>query len=253
MINWGGWFQYVREDIETYHDPDLVVFRRTNVYPDGHHVSISERRNCNSLDMAWDGYINECFSYGGHSVCVTNKVYKSKIIQKTGVRFDEELKLSEDLAYNLLYIPECKSFVEDFRIEYLRYLTDGSLTRKKLDDYYGTETRALHLFKESCPDLYEKIKIFAAHSMTNAAMNSMGRLAMGVDGDDFIHRIQRIKELMNVDEIRQCINMIDSDRESRVFLNQVKLVVQRKVYRFFLVYGIGIKIKKTLRRIVKRR
>lgn len=231
----------------------MIAFRRTNVYTDGHQVSISSRRSCSLLDMSWYGYVNEYFSYGGHSVSVINKVYKSEIIKRLGLEFDAELKLSEDLAFNLKYLPECCSFVEDFRIEYLRYLTDGSLTRKKLDDYYATETQALRLFKESCPAEYDKIQTFVTHSLVNAALNGMSRLATGVDGEGIYNRIHRIKALMNMNEFRENASRIDVTKENRICIQQTRLAMQGNVYAFFIKYGVWREIKDVLRKIVKRR
>lgn len=107
--------------------PDLLCFNRGNVYPDGHVIFLCGEEH-GALDTDWIGYLNECMTYRGHSVSVINKVYKRSIIEQNSIRFDTGLALSEDLLFNLQYLPHCVSFYVDFRGKYKRYLTDGSLT-----------------------------------------------------------------------------------------------------------------------------
>lgn len=243
--------QNIWDCIIRFNNPDMIVFKRANIYRDGHKVSVSARSETRMLECRWDEYINSYFIYEGHSVSVINKVYKRNIILEEHVQFPENMQLSEDLYFNLQYLPHCNTFVEDFKSEYLRYLQDNSLTRRSLSDYYNIETRAIKLFQSDYPQYYSKIERFISHSICNAAVQACIRLALKVDGDSIIHRLKLMHKVMHIPEVRKSVENLDCSKESKEFLDRTKLIEENKALLFYLKYGSVYRIKRFILRRTK--
>lgn len=246
--------EQILRDIDEYNSPDIIVFKRANIYPDGHKVPISTRVNRGMIIAAnWSDYVNNYMAYMGHSVSVINKVYKRSIINEKNVSFPEDLVLSEDLYFNLCYIPYCVSFMEDYSIEYHRYLQDNSLTRKKMDNYFECETRALRMYGEMHPNENSKIKEFVAHSLCNSALQAIIRYAMNVDGNSIVERWQNIKKIMRLDLFQREACLLKTNMESKSFLRNVMKAQQGKVMWFLFEYRIKYQTKRLIKKILQKR
>ncbi|MBZ2405260.1 glycosyltransferase family 2 protein [Liquorilactobacillus hordei] len=88
---------------------------------------------------------------------VTNKIYKSKIISKNNIKFDEKLKILEDLDFNIKYIQYINNAFFDTRKLYNYSITAGgamfsgfSKGKLFLVDYYSKIRCNNHVKETDC-------------------------------------------------------------------------------------------------------
>lgn len=231
-------------------DYDYIVFKRANCYANGNIIQNNQKSGRKEIFKTWHDYLNEDFIQSNHSVAVINKVYKKSIIDTYDIWFDPQLELSEDFMFNLLYIPRCESFYENNDAVYLRYLQDGSLTRKPMESYYDTETFAIHYYIDKWPFFSKLIPNLVNHTICNSVINALNRYCMGLDGASLFSRLRMMKKLTKLSEFRKASSEIVKAYEGSIFLRQLLIAQKGYVLFYYLYYGtfktIGRRIKKLL-------
>ncbi|MBR2489002.1 MAG: glycosyltransferase family 2 protein [Clostridia bacterium] len=86
------------------------------------------------------------------------KLYKTSLIKENCIKFDSNLSLGEDTAFNMLYVAKCKKIITISDIFYF-YMRDNenSLFSKFRDNYYKDQKAVYELCDEvarelNCPD-----------------------------------------------------------------------------------------------------
>ncbi len=133
-------------------------------------------------------YLTQRFCTGIGSFTVTNKVFQKNIIDKYHIKFDETLKYSEDLDFNLCYLTKIKrTIVEDFRIHYIRYCNIGSLMYRKIPDFFVKQMEILEkiLHKEEISEKKEMKTALISHF----ALVALNRLMSGIDENNRPYKV----------------------------------------------------------------
>lgn len=110
---------------------DLYVFNRIDVQ---YNTIIAEYKYFNPNV---DDYVNSSFPLAVPTWSVCNKVYKKKIIDERNVLFAPEIRMSEDLLFNLKYNVHIKN-IGIINGNYIRYCNAGSAVYHKNPSFFFT-------------------------------------------------------------------------------------------------------------------
>lgn len=171
-------------------DVDLLVFGRKDYQ---NHTLISTSNRHNTVKMFQDGmkYIEKQFSKAFGTLSVCNKIYKLEIIKDHHISFQENLKHSEDVNFNLQYIPYCKTIIENETINYIRISVPGSATNRNIHDFYFLNVESA-FYNISIDD--KKIK---ENLCTHYAFVAIYRILNNMEQMDKKMSKQEIKKIMN--------------------------------------------------------
>ena len=170
-------------------------------------------------------YLNNDFSKGKSAFSVVNKIYRTSIIKNNNIMFDESIKYSEDLKFNLYYLKYVNMhIVEDFSKSYIRYCNAGSLIYSKIEDFFDKNIKTIKEFEvEKTYDI--AIKNIYSH-YANVALH---RLFYGYDKEnkeDIIDEIKKIRKIFNENNLKLELNRNKSDKVLSLLFNtnQVELM-----------------------------
>lgn len=129
------------------YDVDLVKSGLVQIYADGTQnvFTSNEKHLYNSKEEIRANFF-ELFSDGLNSP--VGKLYKTRILQKEKIFFDEKLELSEDLIFNLSYLEKIDRVlcVPDACYQY--YIYNSVATTKYREHLFEKRERAIILFEE---------------------------------------------------------------------------------------------------------
>lgn len=82
-----------------------------------------------------------------------NKIYKTELIKKIGLKFDEDLRIGEDFAFNLIYYKQIKSFEFKSAPIYLYYMVEGSAMHSKNTKVFSYQQAIAEIIKNEYKDI----------------------------------------------------------------------------------------------------
>lgn len=236
----------IKEDINQY-EPDYIVFGRKTIYENGQTYNwIEPNHKVEIIDSDWKSYFNFEILKRNHSYVVYNKVYKSSIIKAYNIRFEPQLKLSEDLLFNIKYIKHSCVCLEDTRTEYIQHKTSGSLTASKRPTFFEDNTRIISFIKRDIPE-YRDIRPFLDYFCIESGILGVERALKGRDASEYIERIRLAKKIShNPAFVDACSRGLSFDNS--YLLNKAKMVYRGSIimflFRYVLMPSIHSKIKK---------
>lgn len=120
-------------------DDDFMIFHRKDV-ENGKVISTYDNISIYTTNIA--KYLEIDFARGTDTYSVCNKVYKAEIIDNNKILFNENLKLCEDLIFNLCYISRCKN-IRYINGYYIRYCNTGSTIYRNYNDFFFRNIKSL--------------------------------------------------------------------------------------------------------------
>ena len=167
---------------------DFMIFHRKDVKKDKV-ISIYNNVSVYTSDIV--KYLEFDFAKGSDTYSVCNKVYKSKIINNNKILFDNNLKLCEDLVFNLSYISKCKSakYIDGY---YIRYCNEGSAIYRSYNDFFFENIKSLDYVSSQCNEIGEGvIKNIKSH----LAYVSIYRILSNQDCDNISDSVFRLRKI----------------------------------------------------------
>lgn len=232
--------KHISETIDNY-NPDFIAFGREDISNDKtiaiyHNHNEVKKLNINKFD-----YYKEYLLQGKHTFSVVNKVYKKEIIDINNIKFPTNLKLSEDLYFNLIYTMYSNSFVEDFRSSYRRTCTEGSTIYKNIDDFYSENIRIIeeylsYLNKNKIYDKTYKENICYLYYYYGRI--SIFRLFEKIDGSNMKDRINKIKKISNSEEFKKQLKIKNKSKDIREALFEF-LIKYQFIYTSYFIFSIS--------------
>ncbi|MCM1577852.1 MAG: glycosyltransferase [Ruminococcus sp.] len=154
---------FFKKALNEYGDRDQILFKELNVYDDGRTEKGKEpKRECGDYnDMI---FYNALISFWA-SLCRI-QLFKTSIINKYGIRFDESMRVAEDLVFSLDYIKHSQNYIAFDEYIYAYYQrTDSAVNRHCEGDWRDyakyiskcgevTECRKMKLSKNQLRDMY---------------------------------------------------------------------------------------------------
>lgn len=217
---------YIVEDIIKY-SPDYIVFQRKAVLTDGSIHYWGEGSDFTLLNCAWDEYLNNYMIQRGHGMGVVTKVYKKSIIEANNIRFGSFL-FGEDLWFNLNYIMNCNSFIEDYRATYQQYQSAGSICMRAYDNYYKLNMECINYFEKNYQEKSLFISSFIYRLKYNILKRSINRIMQGIDALTFYEKYKKSQNLFTNSEVRYFLKM---------FLGSENLPISEKINIKLIISG----------------
>lgn len=116
--------------VNNYADMSVQIYY--NMYPTGREKSVKE--NINKIMSAWDFIEFEILEGRDTSPCV--KLYKSEIIKKQNIRFDENITNLEDMLFLFNYLKACKRVCYDTNmVNYYRIIRKDGVVFSKFSEH----------------------------------------------------------------------------------------------------------------------
>lgn len=176
-----------------------------------------------------------------------NKLYVSKILNELNVRFNEDIKIGEDLLFNLKYLEGCKniSIIDDSLYNYLTFNNDNSLTVGYKEHFLENQEMLFAKVREFLVenDVYNYNKDFVEVMYTNSIVSCFVNLF-------------HIDSNFTSKDIKEQINNIIYNLNVRENINYfMKGDVRKKVIGYLIknesIYGIYwlFKLKVILRKV----
>ena len=156
---------------------DLIIFGRIDIngnnkrYCNDHH----EIREYSDYKI----FANDRLARGKVTFSVCNKIYRSNIIKENNIQFKKELKMNEDLDFNLQYIKNASKLLENFTVNYIRYCNQGSTMYKKNPEFMEKNIFILNSIKEQYKKDYDRE--FFQNLNSHYLIVGLNRLFVGID------------------------------------------------------------------------
>lgn len=184
-----GVIDAVSKNISQY-NPDYISFGRIDINGKNKYYC-SDNQRIELYEDINDFLITRfCSGYTTFSVC--NKVFNNKIIKDNNICFNRDIKLSEDLDFNLKYFEYIRNIViENNKINYIRFCNNNSTVYSRIDDYFEKSIVLLEQLEEKS-NLNNKGIIFK-NLKSHYCIVSLNRLFCGQDGLNNNYKIFKIE------------------------------------------------------------
>ncbi len=199
---------------------------------------------CNSIQMFKDEEIYIKFLEASESDIFNSpwcKLYKRNIIEKNKLRYDESLRMGEDLEFNINYLKYCKSMIiiPDCLYYYNKNVV-GSLTKKFEITRWDTEKKIYYEYKK----IYELNNLYINYKSNIDCMLLLGAkktiYILCASTIKYGESIRYIKEIINDEELRKIVEYIKpKNRLNKILLFLIK---NRMIMLTYLLFKIRVKI-----------
>ena len=199
---------------------------------------------CNSIQMFKDEEIYIKFLEASESDIFNSpwcKLYKRNIIEKNKLRYDESLRMGEDLEFNINYLKYCKSMIiiPDC-LYYYNKIVVGSLTKKFEITRWDTEKKIYYEYKK----IYELNNLYINYKSNIDCMLLLGAkktiYILCASTIKYGESIRYIKEIINDEELRKIVEYIKpKNRLNKILLFLIK---NRMIMLTYLLFKIRVKI-----------
>lgn len=199
---------------------------------------------CNSIQMFKDEEIYIKFIEASESDIYNSpwcKLYKRNIIEKNKLRYDESLRMGEDLEFNINYLKYCKSMIiiPDCLYYYNKNVV-GSLTKKFEITRWDTEKKIYYEYKK----IYELNNLYINYKSNIDCMLLLGAkktiYILCASTIKYGESIRYIKEIINDEELRKIVEYIKpKNRLNKILLFLIK---NRMIMLTYLLFKIRVKI-----------
>ena len=131
---------------------DLTVYNFYRVSKEKTLIDLKNKQQNYKLVDYNDFFTNFIFKYKLANGPL-NKIYKTELIKKDAISFDENLKIGEDFTFNLMYYKQIKNIeFKNFPI-YLYYIVQGSAMQSKNPKAFSYQQRIAEIIKNEYKDI----------------------------------------------------------------------------------------------------
>ena len=227
--------KYIIEDIDKA-NPDYIVFDRKTIFEKGPCFDwLKSNQRIIQDSFSWTEYLNHTLFERKHSYVVFNKVYKASIIHNYHIMFSEELKLSEDLYFNFVYLQYAKNMIEDGRAKYLQHKVASSFTARRRPDYYFENLKVLDILSQEYSDVKEQFDDFFNHHILHAAEHAINRVLLGRDAINLIEKYKIIYEILQDKKFAKAYENYAAKMNSYE-RKKLKLLHYRLIFLYYIRY-----------------
>lgn len=236
-----GLINKVYKDISSYDNLSVVVYGRTDFY-------CNKKIVCNDhkdikLYSDSDNYVYDRLCSGKISFSVCNKAYKKGIINKYNICFDDNLRLSEDLDFNLQYFNYCNKILEDFTCSYYRYCNNGSTLYKKNSDFFVENINIIDSLNSKYKNVYDENIFNRLYS--HFIIISLNRLFTGIDENTGSYSIFK-------DECKKIYSYYSKNNISLYYKKNKRNLILFGLFKlkmFYVLYIVSVKIGNIFRKL----
>lgn len=234
-----GLINKVYKDISSYDNLSVVVYGRTDFY-------CNKKIVCNDhkdIKLYSDNYVYDRLCSGKISFSVCNKAYKKEIINKYNICFDDNLRLSEDLDFNLQYFNYCNKILEDFTCSYYRYCNNGSTLYKKNSDFFVENINIIDSLNSKYKNVYDENIFNRLYS--HFIIISLNRLFTGIDENTGSYSIFK-------DECKKIYSYYSKNNISLYYKKNKRNLILFGLFKlkmFYVLYIVSVKIGNIFRKL----
>ncbi len=201
---------------------------------------------CNSIQMFKDEEIYIKFLEASESDIFNSpwcKLYKRNIIEKNKLRYDESLRMGEDLEFNINYLKYCKSMIiiPDCLYYYNKNVV-GSLTKKFEITRWNTEKKIYYEYKK----IYELNNLYINYKSNIDCMLLQGAkktiYILCASNTKYDESIKYINDIVNDVEMRKVVNYIKPKNKMNKIL--LFLIKNRMITLIYMMFKLITKIHK---------
>lgn len=215
-------------DADDYVEPDFIDYFVSNVRDDIDYIFFPTKfkvmkQNLNNKDVMKLILSNE--NYGGY---IWNKFYKSKIIKKNKIKFDESIRICEDLVFNFEYLKFSNKCLLLPLPKYHYTLNPNSALHSKLKKSWFTVLDAydkIVIIAKEYSDVYE---FAVAHSVLNS-INVKTKMALNKYEDNLI--------------LKRCNVNINSNINKSLKSKKITLKFKIRLGIYYYFYNIVLILK----------
>ena len=240
----------IAEDIKAYQQ-DYLVFHRKTVTLNGNTTYWGVGENVLKLECNWHEYLNTYMNQRSHGGVVGTKVFKRSIIEKNDIHF-ERFIFGEDIWFNLTYIRNAHSFVEDYRAYYIQYQTLGSICLRPYSNYIDLNMEYVEKFRAYFPQDYNHLRGYFANYYYGTLIWAITRIMDGVDAHGLSQKLSAVRNA--------CFR-----RETSMYLGYLKEygclelasikrcndLLNKRYFKYLIRYYYLPKIKSAIVRIIR--
>lgn len=179
---------------------------------------IEQRKYSSEITVLDKNLESAFFTITQGTIC--SKMYRTEILKKHNIRFDENISVSEDLLFNFDYVHYCR------RIAYVPY---------KLYGYRQRTDSAVHNSKSkkwfTCLDVYSRLRILCRN--TDIYPTVLYYYLKFLYEGTYIIRHQKLNKMEIRPSIDQEIKVLEQEKNKLTLQNRLKLFVCK--YFFFVV------------------
>ncbi len=235
---------FLKKALNEYGDKDQILFRYLKVYNNGNTEKMKESKK-DYRDYNEMIFYNALIGYWASSC--TLQLFKTSIINKHCLRFDESMRLAEDLNFTLDYIMHSQSYAAFNENIYAYYQRDNS----SLGKHYERDWQDYIKFINKCFELVEYRKMNLDKNQFQDMYFFHFRIVIRHFIDFYYHlplREFKIKcrKILSIPEIK---DVIDRSRKY-IFLY---FYVKCRMYTLFWVAAHALKLLKKIRGEPQRR
>lgn len=169
---------------------DLYIINRKNIFKDFSTSILNHETNIKQYEK--EDYILNKFSLAKESCfLVTNKIYKKSIIVQNNVKFPIDVKYSEDLIFNFIYLNNIKQIVEIPDIFYYRYYNSGSAIMKNIENYFELNVKNINMYVKCNKKIINNLYL-------HFAFISIDRLVKKIDYNNNLNRAKELKKIKKI-------------------------------------------------------
>lgn len=236
----------ILDDLE-HIDDDLIVYGLIQeFYKKNKLIKKIEKKNTNEiiniekdgnkiLDLIENSLINGPYA----------KIFKMKIVKEHNIKFNEKLKIQEDLAFNINYLSYCKNMILKEECIY-RYLinSNSSITSKylpeRIDNFVFVENKLINFFETKCENIdLERLYFISVKDVWSSLINTY------FPGNNFNNK-SRKNEIKNIISKSNYELIKKSNRNGLKYLLLKKVLIKKNVFIIDIFTRLMFFMKKKL-------
>lgn len=213
---------------------DMVIF---SFY---YHITAQDCINPNIIDKSFCGnhedFFNECFNLLIDKELINapwNKFIRREIIEKNGIRFNENFSICEDMAFSVETLSACERIMLNNKIYYDYYIKQsGSLVFKFHENYFEALSNFYRLAMEYCNKYKDNEEQKKKLDTLYASLTIMFiKMICCRHEDNAKTKISHIMSICSDKKFRVALNNADLNRKKRT----IRRLIQLKQYKLIYV------------------
>lgn len=168
-----------------------------------------------------------------------NKLYKTDVIRKNGLRFDEHLKNNEDTQFNYAYLEKCRKIYVS-ACPFYNYMDYGKASASRgyvegiFQVYLSTYRKAVAFLKKT--GTYSYNEIFSKQYFIDLVIGALNGIVVA-SADSFLVKIKKIKAIVSQPEVQDAfVGWKPAVRKKRI---AVFLMRRRFAFLLYLLFSVN--------------
>lgn len=173
-----------------------------------------------------------------------NKLYKTDIIRRNGLRFDEHLKNNEDTQFNYAYMEKCrKIYVSAY--PFYNYMDYGKASASKgyipgiFNVYLSTYQKAVQFLTDT--GVYAENKAFSQRYFIDLVIGALNGIVVG-SSDRFSKKMKDIKQIVTHPDVKNALTGYQGATAKKTLA--VFLMRKQACWLLYLLFSLN-RFKKT--------